>query len=62
MVRKTQGGEGNRKADRRYREGVKRTVKNTSEQERERRARDIGEDELEEAQQAEEKGRSRGRH
>ncbi|HET6630352.1 MAG TPA: hypothetical protein VFG91_11310 [Woeseiaceae bacterium] len=61
MVPKTQGGEGNRKADRRYREGVRHTVEKTSESERERKARDVGEDELHEAQQAEEKGRSRGR-
>lgn len=61
MAQKPQGGEGNRKADRRYREGVKRTVENTSESERERKARDLSEDELHEAQRAEEKGRSRGR-
>jgi hypothetical protein len=62
MAQKSQGGEGNRKADRRYREGVKRTVDNTSESERENKARDLSDDELHEAQRAEEKGRSRGRH
>lgn len=61
MARKTSGGEGNRTADRRYREGVKRTVKGTSEAERARKARDLSEDELEEAKGAEEKGRSRAR-
>ena len=62
MAQKSQGGEGNRKADRRYREGVKRTVETTSESERENKARDLSDDELHEAQRAEEKGRSRGRH
>jgi hypothetical protein len=62
MAQKSQGGEGNRKADRRYREGVRRTVDNTSESERENKARDLSDDELHEAQRAEEKGRSRGRH
>ncbi len=62
MVGKTQGGEGNRKADRRYRKGARRSVKNTSEAERAKDARDLDEDELQEARQAEEKGRSRGRH
>lgn len=61
MARKTTGGEGNRKADRRYREGVKRTVKGTSESGRARKARDMTEDELERARGAEEKGRSRAR-
>lgn len=61
MVRKNQGGEGNRKADRRYREGVRNTVKGTSDSERARKARDIPEDELEEAKNAEEKGKSRAR-
>lgn len=61
MVRKTTGGEGNRKADRRYREGVKKTVEGTSESERAEKARDVSEDELEQARSAEEKGRSRAR-
>jgi signal transduction histidine kinase len=61
MAEKSRGGEGNRKADRRYREGVKKTVKNTSESERERKARDLTEGELEESRSAEEKGRSRAR-
>lgn len=61
MVRRTRGGEGNRKADRRYREGVRKTVKGTSETERAKQARDMTEEELEAAKVAEEKGKSRAR-
>lgn len=61
MIDKRKGGEGNREADRRYREGVKRTVKGTSDSERQRKARDLTPDEMEETRQAEEKGKSRGR-
>ncbi len=61
MTQKMQG-EGNRKADRRYRKGVRESVESTSESERERKARDLSEEELREAQGAEEKGRSRRRH
>lgn len=61
MVQKSKGGEGNRRADRRYREGVRKSVRNTPESERERQARDLTPDELEEAKSAEEKGRSRAR-
>lgn len=61
MARKQKAGEGNREADRNYREGVKRTVKDTSESERKRKARDVGEDELREARSAEERGKSRAR-
>ena len=61
MTQKNQG-EGNRKADRRYRKGVRDSVENTSESEREQQARDLSEDELREAQSAEEKGRARRRH
>src|SRR5690606_25291082 len=39
------GGEGNREADRRYREGVRRTVDDTSEEERSEQARDLGAEE-----------------
>lgn len=61
MTQKNQG-EGNRKADRRYRKGVQESVENTSESEREQKARDLSEDELQEARSAEEKGRARRRH
>lgn len=60
--KKPTGGEGNREADRRYREGVKKSVRKTSESEREERARDMDEDEVHSARGAEEKGRSRARH
>jgi hypothetical protein len=61
MIEETKGGEGNRKAGRRYREGVRETVKKTSESERAKKARDVSDEELQEAENAEEKGRSRGR-
>ena len=61
MKRKDNGGEGNREADRRYREGVSETVKKTSGEERSKRARDVSRDELEKARKAEEKGKSRAR-
>jgi hypothetical protein len=61
MKRKDNGGEGNREADRRYREGVSETVKKTSDEERSKKARDLSRDELEKARKAEEKGKSRAR-
>lgn len=61
MKRKDNGGEGNREADRRYREGVSETVKKTSDEERSKKARDVSRDELERARKAEEKGKSRAR-
>lgn len=61
MKRKDNGGEGNRAADRRYREGVSQTVKKTSDEERSKKARDVNRDELEKARKAEEKGKSRAR-
>jgi hypothetical protein len=60
MTEKNQG-EGNRDADRRYRKGVQETVQETTEEEREQNARDISDDELEEAREAEERGRGRAR-
>jgi hypothetical protein len=54
-------GEGNREADRRYRKGVRKTTKDTTESERADEARELSDDELEEARKAEEKGRSRAR-
>lgn len=61
MIQKGKGGEGNREADRRYRKGVKETVENTSKEERSKRARNVSREELGEARQAEEKGKSRAR-
>lgn len=58
---KGMGGEGNREADRRYREGVRETVEHTDEEERAEKARDLSGDELEEARRAEEKGRAHAR-
>jgi hypothetical protein len=61
MIQKGNGGEGNREADRRYRKGVKETVENTSEEERSKKARNVSREDLGEARQAEEKGKSRAR-
>ena len=61
MNKRDNGGEGNREADRRYRKGVDKTVKDTSASERSRKARDLSEEELKKARQAEEKGKSRAR-
>ena len=60
MTGKNQG-EGNREADRRYREGVSKTVQETTEEERAEEARDLGGDDLEEAEEAEEEGRGHAR-
>jgi hypothetical protein len=61
MAGKNQG-EGNRDADRRYREGVSKTVKETTEEERAEEALDLSDDELREAEDAEEEGRDHARH
>ena len=61
MIEERKGGEGNREADRRYREGVEETVKKTSEEERSKRARNLSREDLDKARQAEEKGKSRAR-
>jgi hypothetical protein len=62
MSSKEQKGEGNREADRRYREHVRKTVDNTSEEERERLARKpLSKKERASARSAEEKGKSRAR-
>jgi hypothetical protein len=56
-------GEGNHDADRRYRKGVRKTVNETSEDERERLARKpMSKQERKEARSAEEKGSSRARN
>lgn len=61
MAGKNQG-EGNRDADRRYREGVRKTVKETTEEERAEEALDISKDELDEAERAEDEGKEPARH
>jgi hypothetical protein len=61
MAGKNQG-EGNRDADRRYREGVQKTVEETTEEERAENARDVDEQELDEAERAEDEGREHARH
>ncbi len=60
MEQKNQG-EGNRDADRRYRQGVRETVEETTPEERARRAREMTPEELEAARAAEEAGRAKGR-
>jgi hypothetical protein len=62
MSNKEMKGEGNPDADRRYRKGVRKTVNETSEAEREELARkSMSKKESKEARNAEEKGRSRAR-
>jgi hypothetical protein len=61
MMSKQNGGEGNREADRRYREHVSETVEKTSESERARKARDTDPEELEKDRKAEEEARSHAR-
>jgi hypothetical protein len=60
MTDKNQG-EGNRDADRRYRRGVRKTVQETTEEERADRARDLSPEEQEEARRAEEQGKAKKR-
>lgn len=52
-------GEGNREADRRYREGVQETVRNTTEEEREDQARELTGEEQEQARAAEQAAKKR---
>ena len=54
-------GEGNREADRRYRESVQDTVERTSEAERADMARDVDADQLKRDREAEEEGKSHAR-
>lgn len=60
MEEKNQG-EGNRSADRRYRRGVHETVRDTTEEERANRARELTPEELEAARRAEEAGKAKKR-
>lgn len=61
MKHQENSGEGNREADRRYRNHVEKTVQDTTESERSKKARDVSRDDLEEAHKAEEKGREHAR-
>jgi hypothetical protein len=61
MAGKNQG-EGNRDADRRYRDGVRKTVRETTEEERAEKALDLTDDELAEDEEAEDEGREHARH
>ena len=62
MTKKTDGpGEGNRKADQRYRKGVRETVEETSEKARAEKARNLSEDQKKSARDAESKGKARAR-
>jgi signal transduction histidine kinase len=54
-------GEGNREADRRYREGVRETVEETTAEERARRARELTPAELEAARAAEDLAKAKKR-
>lgn len=60
MEQKNQG-EGNRDADRRYREGVRETVERTTPEERARRAREMTPAELEAARAAEKLAKAKQR-
>jgi hypothetical protein len=60
MADKNQG-EGNREADRRYRSGVRETVRETTEKERADRARNLTGAEQEEARRAEEEAKAKKR-
>ncbi len=54
-------GEGNTEADRRYRRGVRETVKHTTAKERAEQARDLTPEEQREAERAETEGKSKAR-
>lgn len=54
-------GEGNREADKRYRQGVRETVETTDADERAEQARDISDKDLNEARAAEDDARSPAR-
>ena len=55
-------GEGNRDADRRYRKGVKKTVEQTTPEERAEEARDMTPEERAAAERAETEGKRHARH
>jgi hypothetical protein len=60
MEQKNQG-EGNRDADRRYRDGVRKTVRQTTEEERASAARELTGEEREEALEAERTAKAKKR-
>ncbi|HEX5045985.1 MAG TPA: hypothetical protein VFX89_02600 [Gammaproteobacteria bacterium] len=55
-------GEGNRDADRRYRRGVKKTLEETTPEERAEEARDMTPEERAAAERAEAEGKRHARH
>ncbi len=55
-------GEGNREADRHYREGVQKTVHDTTDQERAEHAREMTPEERREAERAEAEGKGHAKH
>lgn len=55
-------GEGNRDADRRYREGVQKTLDSTTAEERAEKAREMTPEEQREAEEAEREGKDHARH
>ena len=61
MTDKKSGGEGNRAADRRYRDGVADTVRATTEEERARRARDLDGSEKDDAESAADEAKQRAK-
>jgi hypothetical protein len=61
MTHRQNEGEGNRSADRRYREGVRKTVEETTDEERAEQARDLSPEELREAEAAERVGREKAK-
>jgi hypothetical protein len=60
MEQKNQG-EGNREADRRYRKGVRKTVEQTTDEERAAEARELTGKEREDALDAEQEGKAKKR-
>ena len=55
-------GEGNRDADRHYRDGVRKTIEETTAEERARRARNMTPEEREAGERAEGEGREHAKH
>jgi hypothetical protein len=61
MASKDNQGEGNKAADRRYREGVKKTVEDTTEKERAAKARNLSPKEQAAGKRAEAEGKAKAR-
>jgi len=62
MAKDKNQGEGNRDADRHYRDGVKNTVEHTTDQERAEKARNLTPEQRKAAERAEETGKSHAKH